>query len=36
LKFMRDELVNDEAANNGNVLVKALDWFDRRFRGGRR
>ncbi|KRN01317.1 hypothetical protein FD13_GL001121 [Levilactobacillus senmaizukei DSM 21775 = NBRC 103853] len=36
LKLLRNELVNSEAASNTNVLVKTLDWFDKRFRGGRR
>jgi len=36
LKFLRNELVNEESTNDGNFLVKALDWFDERFRGGRR
>jgi diadenylate cyclase len=36
LKFLRNELVNDEATDTNNVFLKALDWFDQRFRGGRR
>jgi len=36
LKFLRNELVNDEATDNNNVFLRALDWFDQRFRGGRR
>ncbi|TOZ06052.1 TIGR00159 family protein [Levilactobacillus brevis] len=37
LKFLRNELMNQEApATTNNIFVKALDWVDQRFRGGRR
>ncbi|MFC6274896.1 diadenylate cyclase CdaA [Levilactobacillus tangyuanensis] len=36
MKLLRNELVNSETASNTNVLVKTLDWFDKRFKGGRR
>jgi len=37
LKFLRNELMNHEApATTNNIFVKALDWVDQRFRGGRR
>lgn len=36
LKFLRHELVNEEAASNRNILVSALDWLDKRIHGGRR
>lgn len=35
LKFLRHELVNEEAAKNHNFLETALDWIDKRIHGGR-
>jgi len=35
LKFLRHELVNEEAATNHNFLESALDWVDKRIHGGR-
>lgn len=35
LKFLRHELVNEEAAKNRNFLETALDWIDKRIHGGR-
>ncbi|WP_304057634.1 diadenylate cyclase CdaA [Levilactobacillus namurensis] len=36
LKFLRHELVNEEAATNHNILETALDWIDQRIHRGRR
>jgi Uncharacterized conserved protein len=36
LKFLKHELVNEEAATNHNILETALDWIDQRLHRGRR
>lgn len=36
LKFLKHELVNEEAATNHNFLVTALDWIDQRLHRRRR
>ncbi|GEO69049.1 diadenylate cyclase CdaA [Levilactobacillus acidifarinae] len=36
LKFLKHELVNEEAAANHNILETALDWVDKRLHRGRR
>ncbi|MDT6980141.1 diadenylate cyclase CdaA [Levilactobacillus zymae] len=36
LKFLKHELVNEEAATNHNILETALDWVDQRLHRGRR
>ncbi|HIW71709.1 MAG TPA: diadenylate cyclase CdaA [Candidatus Levilactobacillus faecigallinarum] len=35
MKFLRHELVNEEAATNHNILETALDWIDKRIHRGR-